>query len=170
LNFIDLPCHFSHLGEILLSWLKNGPSIIGLLLGCFFVYIACFLTESEEHEIVDHLSTWWITIKDRQQAAESGLAAFLAGITGFTSFVLDRLFGQKLLTTRGGGGLALLVGPTNSVVIDCSERDAVASHSIRLFNRIACRGQCCGTRTSHSTGFQDAGDFWVFRPLCHISW
>jgi len=69
-------------------------------MGCFFVYIACFLTESEEHEIVDHLSTWWITIKDRQQAAESGLAAFLAGITGFTSFVLDRLFGQKLLTTR----------------------------------------------------------------------
>jgi len=63
------------------KWAKHNWSLAGLL----FVYIACFLTESEEHEIVDHLSTWWITIKDRQQAAESGLAAFLAGITGFIS-------------------------------------------------------------------------------------
>jgi len=112
--------------ELVKKWAKHNWSLAGLL----FVYIACFLTESEEHEIVDHLSTWWITIKDRQQAAESGLAAFLAGITGFTSFVLDRLFGQKLLTTRGGGGLALLVGPTNSVVISASFSTAKQSHQI----------------------------------------
>jgi len=61
--------------ELVKKWAKHNWSLAGLL----FVYIACFLTESEEHEIVDHLSTWWITIKDRQQAAESGLAAFLAG-------------------------------------------------------------------------------------------
>jgi hypothetical protein len=79
-----------------MHYLNTGFEILGLLLGALLIYIALFLTESEEKTIENHLEEWWIIIKDAQIRSKSGLTAFYQVIAKVSSDCIDRIYGPKL--------------------------------------------------------------------------
>jgi hypothetical protein len=76
-------------------------SIRWLLHICGFLLIyAALLYEDEEHRIQSKLEALWVQLKDKQEASQSWIVSFLQMVAKLTGKVLDRVFGERLLSIR----------------------------------------------------------------------
>jgi hypothetical protein len=83
-----------------MKYLNTGFEIVGLTVGALLIYIALFLTESEEKTIENRLVDWWILIQDRQKETKSRLVLFSEEVARITSAALDRLLGNTFFGTK----------------------------------------------------------------------
>src|SRR5260221_6819956 len=79
-----------------MPFLNTAVDVVGLLFGILLIYIALFMTESEERGVENVLTEWWLVIKESQQKTQSSLTRFAQLVARHASVGLDRLFGPKL--------------------------------------------------------------------------
>lgn len=86
--------------EQLLTYLVLFAKVAGVLAGLLLLYVAAFLTESEEHTLQNSLETWWIRLDDQRARNVSRQTVFLRSIAGLASRGMDTVLGDRLLSLR----------------------------------------------------------------------
>jgi len=66
--------------------------------GCVICYAALFLYETETREVQNTLEEWWIRVDDLRTAAVKRHVALLRVSAQATEAILDRTFGQRLIS------------------------------------------------------------------------
>jgi hypothetical protein len=71
-----------------------------LIAGLVLLYVAIFLTETEENAIQNSLESWWVRLDDQRSTNLSRQTAFLQEIARLSSRGLDSVLGQKYFSLR----------------------------------------------------------------------
>jgi len=103
---------------------RGAAAIAGLLL----LYVAFFLTESEEKGVQNRLETLWVHVEEYRTRAVNRTTAFFHEISILSTLAFDNLLGPRLVTIRlvtlvvcwGKASTALCFGMLASNAIDSS--------------------------------------------------
>lgn len=128
--------------------------VLATIGGALLCYAGAFLYEDEEENVQNILEQWWVKLDDRRARAIAAHVAFTRKAARMLSYLLNHLFGHRLLSVRAiaTSGCLSFVSFLGAVkYLDAGGTDAVIATGSLMNGRLA--------QDIHATVFGFAGIF-----------